>query len=147
MDKANSAKNSQNSAKGLNEIKINPKRNLVLKVETLKAFHYFQKEELVSRFNNYSKLETKRFLNDYQHDNFWKTMKSAMYAHNYELKTEDINLGICDEFSDGVYIPKEKQIILCANTLILRNDFENALNRHLIKLYDHLRTENYNFSS
>ena len=37
--------------------------------------------------------------------------------------------------------------MLCANTLIHYEDFENALKRHLIMLYDNERSTNYNFKN
>ena len=74
-------------------------------------------------------------------------MSTAMLVYDHKLSYKDFHLGICDEFSDGVYLPKEKQIILCSNTLTNRKDFENALYRQLIKFYDDLRSDNYNFNS
>lgn len=74
-------------------------------------------------------------------------MSTALLAHDFKLTTKHIHIGIWDEFCDGVYIPKEKQVILCANTLIEQKDFENALHRQLIKLYDDVRSTNYNFSN
>ena len=128
-------------------IKINPKTNLIVRGETLKAFSIFQQRELVSRYNNYSKLMVREYLKKYQTENFWKTMQSAMLIHGHKLTSKDIIIGICDEFSDGVYLPKEKKLILCSNVLVRRKDFENGINRQLIKFYDHQRTENYNFNS
>jgi inner membrane protease ATP23 len=54
---------------------------------------------------------------------------------------------LCDSFYEGAYIPKDNQILLCVNALTRKDDFSNALTRMLIKLYDHKRSENYNFDN
>ena len=36
---------------------------------------------------------------------------------------------MCDDFYEGAYIPKNNSIMLCANTLMRRRDFDNALAR------------------
>ena len=77
-------------------------------------------------------------------------MSKALMVQDADL---DINLkkliqvGIWDQYIDGLYLPKEKQIILCANTLIYRNEFANAFYRQTVKLYDHSRSKNYNFKN
>ena len=47
---------------------------------------------------------------------------------------------MCDDFYEGAYIPKNNSIVLCANTLMRRRDFDNALARQLIFMYDHNRS-------
>ena len=39
------------------------------------------------------------------------------------------------------------QIVLCANALYKKDDFDNAVRRGLIKLYDYQRSENYDFDN
>ncbi len=46
---------------------------------------------------------------------------------------------MCDDFYDGVFIPESNKIMLCANTLMRKNDFDNAMARQLIFFYDHNR--------
>ena len=41
---------------------------------------------------------------------------------------------------EGVYIPENNnKIFLCSNTLMHKKDFDNAMARQLIFLYDHTR--------
>ena len=47
----------------------------------------------------------------------------------------------------GAFIPEQDQIVLCSNVLVERSDFDDALKRHLIRLYDYKRSENYNFDN
>lgn len=131
-------------------IKENQKNNAILKMEKMMAFRVFEQRELINRYNNYSKFIVKEYLKEIKHDKFWTTMKTALVVHDSELDlklSKLIQVAICDEFSDGVYLHKDKKIILCANTLIRRNDFKNAFYRHMIKLYDHSRSTNYSFKN
>ena len=45
---------------------------------------------------------------------------------------------------EGVYLPKDNKIIMCSNALIRETDFDNAMKRMLIKMYDNKRSDNYN---
>ena len=56
-------------------------------------------------------------------------------------------LIICDQYFEGAYIPKDNEIFLCSNALYTKIDFQNAMTRMLIKLYDHKRATNYDFSN
>ena len=138
---------SEEQKAALENIKVNPRRNFIVKLETIAAFKVFQEKELIRRYNNFSRYITKKYFSECQKEEFWQTMSTAMLVYDHKLSYKDFHLGICDEFSDGVYLPKEKQIILCSNTLTNRKDFENALYRQLIKFYDDLRSDNYNFNS
>ena len=60
---------------------------------------------------------------------------------------ENIRLELCDQFREGAYLHNRQQIILCANNLTQKEDFENAAKRQLIRMYDHVRSENYNFNN
>ena len=128
-------------------VNLNKKRNVFLKMDALRAFQRFHAQELYSRYNNYSLYLTNEYLKKAKNQDFWKTMADAMLTYDHNLSEKDIQIGICDEFSDWVYIPSEKRIILCANVLTLQDHFENALHRQLIKFYDHLRSKDYNFSN
>jgi len=46
---------------------------------------------------------------------------------------------MCDDFYQGVFMPEQNKIMLCANTLMNKTDFDNALVRQLVFLYDHNR--------
>jgi inner membrane protease ATP23 len=74
-------------------------------------------------------------------------MGNGLVPYDHILKPKDISFELCDTFYEGVYIPKDSQIILCANALIRKEDFENAITRMLIKLYDHKRSDNYSFDN
>lgn len=54
-----------------------------------------------------------------------------------------MELVLCDHFLEGAYIPADNKIMLCANALMRRRDFDNAMKRMLIKMYDQSRSENY----
>ena len=45
------------------------------------------------------------------------------------LKRDNVKLIMCDDFYQGVFIPENNKVMLCANTLMRRDDFENALAR------------------
>ena len=47
----------------------------------------------------------------------------------------------------GAFVPESDQIILCSNVLVERQDFDDAMKRHLIRLYDFKRSENYSFDN
>ena len=76
---------------------------------------------------------------DYSINKFWKTMANALLQYELVLKRDNIKLIMCDDFYQGVFIPEQNKIMLCANTLMRKNDFENAMSRQLIFLYDHTR--------
>lgn len=78
---------------------------------------------------------------------FWNTMSNSLVVYDHILRQKNIHLALCDNFYDGAYIPSEEKIILCVNTLTRQKDFNNAANRMLIKMYDHKRSENYNFDN
>ena len=46
---------------------------------------------------------------------------------------------MCDDFFEGAYLPTDNKIMLCANTLMLKTDFDNAIRRQLIFMYDNIR--------
>ncbi|CAI2378881.1 unnamed protein product [Moneuplotes crassus] len=130
-----------------NQVKINRKTNLVLRLETLKAMSSYNQREMVNRYNNYSKYQVKKYIKEFKIKDFWRVMQSALLVHDRVLKAEDIIVGICDEFSQGLYVPDEQKIILCSNTLVRKLDFEDGIHRQLVKYYDHARSENYNLNN
>ena len=139
------------TSKKVDEMIPTPKsNNPVLKMEKLLSFRVFEQRDMVRRYNNYSKFAVKGYLKEVSKERFWDAMKTALSIHDDTMSLDLkklVQIGICDEFADGVYLPKEKQIILCANTLLRRKDFENAFYRNSIKLYDHVRSTNYNFKN
>ena len=46
---------------------------------------------------------------------------------------------MCDDFFEGAFLPTDNKIMLCANTLMLKSDFDNALRRQLIFMHDNIR--------
>ena len=89
-----------------------------------------EKRKMIERFQSYSKLESHRHLRDYTgNSKFWKTMGNALLQYDLVLKRDNIKLIMCDDFYEGVFIPEKQQIMLCANTLMRRADFDNAMAR------------------
>ena len=70
-------------------------------------------------------------------DNFWKIMSNQLLVHNVKLNAADhVRLEVCDRFIEGTYVPDTNKIILCSNIIYRREDFDNALKRQLIFMYD-----------
>ena len=63
-------------------------------------------------------------------------MSTALIAYDKVLKQNTVELVTCEHFMEGAYIPKDDKIMLCSNALSRRTDFDNALRRMLIKMYD-----------
>jgi hypothetical protein len=64
-------------------------------------------------------------------------MSNSMLKYKHKLNPENISLEICDDFLEGYYLPSEKKIILCANTLTnfeKQKKFQHAIKRHVILL-------------
>ena len=75
-------------------------------------------------------------------------MANSLLAYNVTLKPYDhVRFEACDKFMEGAYVPSQNKIILCSNIIFKREDFENALKRQLITMYDYQRAENYNFDN
>jgi hypothetical protein len=70
-------------------------------------------------------------------------MSNSLVAHDRILKQSTVELVICDHYMEGAYVPSENKIMLCTNALTRRSDFDNALKRMLVKMYDQARSENY----
>jgi hypothetical protein len=67
-------------------------------------------------------------------DRYWTNMAHAMIKYKHELDSQNISLEICNEFIDGYYLPSEKKILLCANTLTnfeKTTKFDRAIKRHV----------------
>ena len=47
----------------------------------------------------------------------------------------------------GAFIPEADQIVLCSNVLVEKQDFNDAMKRQLIRMYDYKRSENYSFDN
>eukprot|EP00347_Sterkiella_histriomuscorum_P017831 403347812 len=93
---------------------------------------------MIERFNRFSKYESHQHLRKFVDENkFWKTMQNSMLVYDMALKQQHIDIVLCDHFLEGVFLPKpDQKIILCANALYRKKDFDNALKRMLIKMYD-----------
>jgi len=99
---------------------------------------------MIERFNRYSKYETQNHLRRFiAGEKFWTTMSNSLVAYDKVLKQSSIDLVLCDHFMEGAFIPAENKIMLCSNALVRRKDFDNAMKRMLIKMYDQARSENY----
>ena len=66
-------------------------------------------------------------------------MSNALLQYDMVLKKDHFKMIMCDDFYQGVYFPQDDKIMLCANTLMNKPDFENAIHRQLIFMYDHKR--------
>ena len=75
-------------------------------------------------------------------EKFWKSIQNSLLTYETVLKETNIETVLCDHFLEGVFTPQDQKIILCANTLVRREDYENALKRMLIKMYDFNRARN-----
>ena len=92
---------------------------------------------MIERFNKYAKFECQGHLRKFiTGEKFWTTMSNALIAYDRVLKQTSVELVTCDHFMEGAYIPKDNKIMLCTNTLLRRTDFDNAMKRMLIKMYD-----------
>jgi inner membrane protease ATP23 len=111
---------------------------------SLNASFYIERQKMIERFNRYAKYEATNHLRRFmQADKFWTTMSNALIAHDRILKQQTVDLVLCDHFMEGAYIPADNKIMLCSNVLVKRRDFDNAMKRMLIKMYDHARSDNY----
>lgn len=70
-------------------------------------------------------------------------MSNALVAYDTILKQGNVELVLCDHFMDGAYLHEDNRILLCSNALTKKDDFDNALKRMLIKMYDQSRSSNY----
>ena len=68
-------------------------------------------------------------MKEYVEDKFWKTMSTSLLQYDVVLRKTNVKLIMCDDFYEGAFIPKNNSIVLCANTLMRRKDFDNALAR------------------
>jgi inner membrane protease ATP23 len=71
-------------------------------------------------------------------------MSNALIAYDSVLKQSNVDLVLCEYFLEGAYVPVDNKIMLCSNALYRKKDFDNAIKRMLIKMYDQKRTSNYN---
>ena len=93
----------------------------------------------IDRFHAYSLIMSRKHYEKYTKGQFWEKMQNALMAHNFALKTDTVKMIMCNDFYEGVYLPDPNKVLLCGNVLMEKQDFENALNRQLIMLYDNVR--------
>ena len=55
------------------------------------------------------------------------------------LKKDNIKLVMCDQFFEGLYNPNNNEIVLCANIMMNKTDFEKSMARQLVFMYDYNR--------
>ena len=67
-------------------------------------------------------------------------MTNSLLQYDVLLKQENVKLIMCNQFYEGVYIPENNKVMICANTTMEKKDFNNALTRQLIFMYDHNRS-------
>lgn len=62
---------------------------------------------------------------------FWRIMSNSFLSYDVALRPEQVKLVMCDDFYNGVFVPKDNnnKIMLCANTLMIKQDFDDALQR------------------
>ena len=111
---------------------------------SLNASFFIERQKMIERYNRYAKYETQNYLRRFiASDKFWTTMSNSLIAYDKILKQQNVELVLCDHFMEGAYVPADNKIMLCSNTLMRRKDFDNALKRMLIKMYDQSRSDNY----
>jgi hypothetical protein len=111
---------------------------------SLNASFYIERQKMIERYNRYSKFEASSHLRKFvTSDKFWTTMSNALIAYDKVLKQNTVELVLCDHFLEGAFVPAENKIMLCSNSLMRKKDFDNAMKRMLIKMYDQARSENY----
>ena len=74
-------------------------------------------------------------------------MSNALLTYDFILKKKNIQFKVCDQFFEGVYLPEKDQIILCSNALYRKEDFQNAMNRQMIMMYDMKRSKTYDLQN
>ena len=92
---------------------------------------------MYNRFNTYSKLLSQEHLKTFKKDNFFYKISTALIVFNSSFKDEMVTFATCDKYFEGVYLPKEEKIVLCSNALYHYSEFKDAIQRQLIKMYDH----------
>jgi len=99
---------------------------------------------MIERYNKYAKYEAGNHLRKFiAGEKFWTTMSNSLIAYDKVLKQSSVELVLCDHFLEGAYVANENKIMLCSKALLRKRDFDNALKRMLIKMYDQARSENY----
>ena len=56
-------------------------------------------------------------------------MSNSMLQYDVILRKNNVKLIMCDNFYEGAFVPDDNKILLCANTLMRRRDFDNAIAR------------------
>ena len=70
-------------------------------------------------------------------------MSNALLVYDVILKQTSITFAVCNNFYEGAYLPDQRKIILCSNTIRDEEGFKDALKRQLIRMYDEERAVNY----
>ena len=52
-------------------------------------------------------------------EKFWRIMSNSFVAHDYTLKMHSIDIVLCDNFFDGVYIPKDNKVRIIRQIITL----------------------------
>jgi hypothetical protein len=114
------------------------------------ADEYIVHRHEVAEYNRWSLKLGQKWLNSFLQDQFWTKTGIALLKYKYILDHEIINLQVCKDFIEGYYFPKDHKIVLCANNLTNYEKnyrFYRALKRHLILLFDHVRSTDYDFNN
>lgn len=98
---------------------------------SLNTTFIIEKQKMIERYNKFSKFEAQNNLRMFvENEKFWKNIQTSLLLFDFTLKQSQVELVLCDHFLEGVFIPKpEQKIVLCANSLFLKKDFDNALKR------------------
>ena len=106
------------------------------KVDAMKELEYLK---FIERFQIYSNRESNDHLTKYLRSNLWKTMSTALLKYDIVLRKSNVKLIMCDSFIEGAFVPAKNQILLCSNIMMRERDFNNAIARQLIFMYDQSR--------
>ena len=146
---SSTAENKEESKK-YNDLYYNLRQKYSLNRADLDAEIYINNQTEIAEYNRWALKLSQKWLLSFYHDQFWTQIGISLLKYKYILNQEVINLQVCKDFIEGYYLPKDHKIVICANNLTNYEKnyrFNRAIKRHLILLYDHMRSENYDFNN
>jgi len=103
---------------------------------------------VLEQYTRWAKYEVARHFDAFKKDKFFSTMTNSLLAYEFVFKPAlHVRFETCDRFMQGAFVPEADQIILCSNVLTEQQDFNNAIKRMLVRMYDIKRSVDYNFDN
>ena len=133
-----------------NELYLNLKQKYNLNRAVMDAENFISDQREIAEYNRWALKLSQKWLLSFYHDQFWIQLGVSLLKYKHILNQEVINLQVCKDFIEGYYFPKDHRIVICANNLTNYEKnyrFHHAIKRHLILMYDHLRSEDYDFNN